>query len=160
MFECLAIIQFICLAGADTISFSPTSLSHTARVRFGEAELLITLRSDSPMRLVPEQMERACLGENCVTYARRCDTEPARIRCAYAIFGRWSVPALELSAPNRLSFAQAEHQIRVEAGSGVWIPLAALDRTRQGDWPFCQRAPRQPPCPEGGDRSRPGATRR
>jgi hypothetical protein len=152
MFECLAIIQFICLAGANTISFSPTSLSHIAEVRLGEAELRIILRSDSPMQLVPAWMDQACLGADCVTYSRRCDTEPAGIRCAYAIAGRWPVPSLELRAPNRLSFNQAEQQIRVATAANVWIPLAALDRTGQGEWPFCQRAPRQPPCPEGLDR--------
>src|ERR1043165_8683270 len=149
MFECLAIIQFICLASANDVSFRPNSLWSSARVRLEEAELVITLSSDSPWTLDPGRMDRACLGSYCVTYSRRCDTEPARVRCTYAILGRPHLPALELSAPNRTAFASAEHQIRVAAGSGVWIPLAALDRTGQGEWPFCQRAPRRPACPEG-----------
>ncbi|MEA3012781.1 MAG: hypothetical protein QOD42_1326 [Sphingomonadales bacterium] len=150
MFECLTIIQFICLAEAESVSFHPSTIISTAEVRLDEAELMIILGTDNLATLDPNRMDRACAGENCVAYYRRCDTQPARIRCTYALFGREQVPAFELSAPDAVRYARAERQIRVASGSGAWVPLAAFDRTRETGWPFCRpgggRAPR---CPEG-----------
>jgi hypothetical protein len=148
MFECLAIIQFICLSGGQTISFHPSTIMATAQVRLDEAELTIILGTDNLATLDPTRMDRACLLESCVAYYRRCETQPTRIRCSYALFGREQVPAFELSAPDAASYASAERQIRVASGSGAWIPLAAFDRTRETMWPFCRpgggRAPRCP----------------
>jgi hypothetical protein len=161
MFECFAILQFICLASADEISFDRSTIWSGARVRLARAELVITFRSDSPLALDPRSMDQACLGGRCVTYARRCETGPARVRCSYAIYGRDQVPTLELSAPDRTAFLAAEHAVRVAAGGGIWLHLAALDRVGQGEWPICQRAPRVPSCPEGADLpGGPGAPRR
>ncbi|HEV7659373.1 MAG TPA: hypothetical protein VGO55_05960 [Allosphingosinicella sp.] len=148
MFECLVIIHFICLSDAQGISFRPSTLRGTAEVRLEEAELSITLTSDSPRRLDPARMDRACVGESCVAYFRHCETQPTRISCGYALFGREHVPAFELSAPNAASYARAERHIRVAAGPGIWIPLWALDRTREWAWPYCNGPGRPPPvCP-------------
>lgn len=148
MFECLVIIHFICLSDAQAIGFRPSTIRGTAEVRLEGAELSITLTSDSPRRLHPAGMDRACVGETCVSYRRRCETQPTRISCSYALAGRMQVPAFELSAPDAASYARAERQIRVATGPGAWVPLSALDRTREASWPYCNGPGRPPPvCP-------------
>lgn len=80
---CLVIIAFMCINGLDKASFTPASSLESAHVEIGSSDLWISLTTDNPRELDYRQMSRACEGDLCIAYHKRCETKSSRLMCTY-----------------------------------------------------------------------------
>ncbi len=150
--SCLLIVAAFCFSDAGKVAIDPQStVARFATVAVGKADVQILLSSDSFGSFDATRMARACDGQTCIAYYRRCEPAGRAVTCSYRFGGAvYTQPVLVIRAPDQAALAKAEAAIAIFPGEDREraVSLRLLSVESRGEPPTCRpEGGRMPKCP-------------